>query len=164
MPTAPERPKKRIADSLTHATHILRHEDINGENRLFGGRLMEWIDDVAGIAARRHAGCSITTACVDTLVFMNPAYLNDIVALEASVTYVGKTSIEVRVDSYVEDPAEGTRILINHALLTEVCVGHDDKPIPVPYDLELVSEEERVEWENARLRIQLRKARQEGGF
>lgn len=64
---------KEVGSSLTVATRIVRHEDINGMNRLFGGRLMEWIDDCAGIAARRHAGVDITTAAIDTLEFKSAA-------------------------------------------------------------------------------------------
>ena len=58
---------KMVGSSRTIATRMLRHEDMNGSDRLFGGRLMEWIDDAAGIAARRHAGTAITTVAVDTL-------------------------------------------------------------------------------------------------
>ena len=58
---------KLVADSTCEAMRIVTHQDVNGENRLFGGRLMEWIDELAGIAARRHCGASVTTACVDTL-------------------------------------------------------------------------------------------------
>jgi len=43
--------KKSVSDSLTESIKSVRYEDINGVNRLFGGRLMEWIDETAGIAA-----------------------------------------------------------------------------------------------------------------
>ena len=58
-------------------TQIVLNEHINGAGRLFGGRLMEWIDIVAAVAARRHSGRNVTTASVDTLSFKAPAYLND---------------------------------------------------------------------------------------
>ena len=48
--------------SRTEHTQIVLKEHINGQNRLFGGRLMEWIDVVAAVAARRHAGHNVTTA------------------------------------------------------------------------------------------------------
>ena len=105
---------KPVGSSRTVATRMLRHEDMNGSDRLFGGRLMEWIDDAAGIAARRHAGIAITTVAIDTLEFRYPAFLNDIVTIEAWVTHVERTSMEVRVDSYVENTATGERRMINH--------------------------------------------------
>lgn len=155
---------KRVADSQTEVTYILQHKDINGENRLFGGRLMEWIDSTAGIAARRHAGGSITTACVDSLVFHHPAYLNDVVVVRARVTYVGNTSMEVRVDTFVENVRTGERNTINSAYLTEVLVDSWGRPQPIQYGLELETDEERAEWEAAEKRKAIRKQRAAEGF
>ena len=159
-----ERPKKKVSDSLTEMTRLLQYKDINGYDRLFGGRLMEWIDEAAGIAAGRHCGGYITTACVDTLQFKHAAYLHDLIVILAKVTYVGRTSMEVRVDSYVEDTKTGMRYLINHAYLTEVHVDTKGTPIPIEYGLELVSETERIEWEGAKKRIAARKLRQREGY
>jgi acyl-CoA hydrolase len=155
---------KTVADSLTEVTKLLQYKDINGYNRLFGGRLMEWIDEAAGIAAQRHCGGAITTASVDNLQFRHAAYLHDLVVIIAKVTYVGRTSMEVRVDSYAEDCKTGMRHLINHAYLTEVHVDSDGNPQPVEYGLELTNEVERAEWEGARKRIAFRKTRQTEGY
>lgn len=155
---------KTPQDSRTVTTHLLRHEDINGSNRLFGGRIMEWIDDAAGIAAIRHCGCEITTASVDTLEFRAPAYQNDIVSIEATVTYVGGSSLEVRVESFVEDVATSGRALINKAYLTEVCVGEDGHPKPVPYGLALSTAEEYQEWEAALFRREMHHTRHQAGI
>ena len=54
---------------------------INCYGRLFGGVLMQWIDEMAGIVARRHAGTIVPTACVDNLNFKAGAYLGDVVVL-----------------------------------------------------------------------------------
>ena len=158
------RKTRKVADSLTEVTKLLQYKDINGYDRLFGGRLMEWIDEAAGIAASRHCGGGITTACVDTLQFKHAAYLNDLVVIIARVTYVGRTSMEVRVDSYVEDVETGTRYLINHAYLTEVHVDAQGVPTPIEFGLELVNETERMEWEGAKKRITVRKTRQAEGY
>ena len=48
---------KPASASLTSHVQILMPTDLNGYGRLFGGRLMEWIDVVAGVTARRHSGC-----------------------------------------------------------------------------------------------------------
>ncbi|MCI6844029.1 MAG: acyl-CoA thioesterase [Coriobacteriaceae bacterium] len=156
--------KKTVSDSLAESIKSIRYEDINGANRLFGGRLMEWIDDAAGIAARRHCGGNVTTACVDQLTFKHPAYLNDVVVIVAMVTYVGHTSMEVRVDSYVEDVHSGARCLINVAYLTEVCVDDDGRPTSVEYGLTLETDGERRENEDAMKRIIFRKTRAAEGF
>lgn len=156
--------KKTVSASLTESIKSIRYEDINGANRLFGGRLTEWIDETAGIAARRHCGRDVTTACIDQLTFKHPAYLNDVVVIVAAVTYVGRTSMEVRVDSYVEDVHSGERCLINVAYLTEVCVDDNGKPTPVEYGLSFETEEEKRENEDAFKRIIFRKTRAAEGF
>lgn len=159
-----ERGVKPVGSSHTVATRILRHEDMNGYGRLFGGRLMEWIDDAAGIAARRHAEVNITTVAVDKLEFKSPAFLDEIVTIEAWVTHVERTSMEVRCDTYAENPGTGDRRMINHAYLTEVCIGDDGKPIPVPWGLVATNDEEHKECEAARKRAELRKLRRAEGI
>ena len=101
-----EKGYKTVEDSRSEMTKILQYKDINGANRLFGGRLMEWIDEIAGIAASRHCGGDVITAAVDQLLFKKGALLNDLVVLIAKVTYVGRTSMEVRVDTYTEEMAK----------------------------------------------------------
>ena len=155
---------KTVKQSFTEITHLIMHEDINGAGRLFGGRLMEWIDECAGICAIRHCGCNVTTACVDTLRFLKGAYLGEIVVIDARVTFVGKSSVEVRADSYVEDAATGERTLVNSAYLIEVCIDDDGKPVVAPFDIDPQSHEELIEWEGAQRRKEIRRRRAEGGF
>lgn len=155
---------KDVSDSTTEWTRIIKYEDINGENRLFGGRLMEWIDELAVTVAIRHSGNPVTTAAVDNMQFKQGAKLNDIVVLIGKITYVGKTSMEVRVDTYVEDYRTGMRHVLNRAYLTEVCIDDDDTPVLVPYGLNVKTESEKAEWEGAEKRIELRKQRRREGF
>lgn len=155
---------KTVEDSRTEITKLLHYEHINGENRLFGGRLMAWIDEAAAVAAMRHAGGYVTTCAVDDLRFKKGAYLNDILVLIARLTYVGRTSMEVRVDTFLEDRATGMRTLINHAYLMEVHVDEAGNPIPVEYGLELRTTTEKMEWDGARRRIEIRKQRSQEGF
>ena len=126
---------KTVEESRTEITKLLHYEHINGENRLFGGRLMAWIDEAAAVAAMRHAGGYVTTCAVDDLRFKKGAYLNDILVLIARLTHVGRTSMEVRVDTFLEDRATGMRTLINHAYLVEVHVDEAGNPIPIEYGL-----------------------------
>jgi len=153
-----------VSDSTTEWTRIIKYEDINGENRLFGGRLMEWIDELAVTVAIRHSGNPVTTAAVDNMQFKQGAKLNDIVVLIGKITHVGKTSMEVRVDTYVEDYRTGMRHVLNRAYLTEVCIDDDDTPVLVPYGLNVKTESEKAEWEGAEKRIELRKQRRREGF
>ena len=148
---------KTMAQSYTEQVHMVNHADLNGTARLFGGRLLSWIDMTAGFAARRHSGRNITTAAIDELRFIAPAYANDMVVLHACVTYTGRTSMEVRVCTYVEAPS-GARRLINEAFVVIVALDENDRPAPVPPLRAETEEEERIMREAA-LRQQLRKER-----
>lgn len=153
---------KHVEDSCTENTYLIMPKHINCYGRLFGGILMQWIDEVAGIVAHRHAGSIVTTACVDNLNFKAGAYLGDTVVLVGRVTYVGKTSMEVRVDTYAED-ADGTRRMINRAYEVLVALDENDKKIEVP-GLIVETEAQRAEWIGGEKRYELRKQRRKEGF
>ena len=89
---------------ITTSVQIVLPQHCNGykKPRLFGGQIMAWIDVVGAVAARRYTHSAVTTVCVDNLNFLSAAYLNDTIVQEARVTWTGRTSLEVRVDSYVE--------------------------------------------------------------
>ncbi|MEG2316193.1 MAG: hotdog domain-containing protein, partial [Clostridia bacterium] len=90
-------------------------------------------DVVAGVVARRHAGCEVLTAAVDHLAFLAPAHLNDTVTLLGRVTYVGRTSMEICVDTYVERMENmDERIHANRAYLTMVALDEEGLPTRVP--------------------------------
>ena len=157
------RPEKSINESMIEQIHLLRYEDINGENRLFGGKLVSWIDEVAGTVAKRHTGIKVTTASIDNLQFKQPAYLDDLVVIIGRVTYVGNTSMEVRVDTYLEE-LDGTRRPINRAYLTMVALDANARPCHIPYGIKIETEAQKGEYESALKRIELRKKRQAEGF
>lgn len=135
---------------------------INGSGRLFGGQLVEWIDVVAAVVARRHSGCNVTTAAIDNLQFKAGAFMNNTLVLIGRITYVGNTSMEVRVDTYVED-LSGIRKVVNRAYLVMVALDEKDNPIEVP-KLILDTEAERAEWESGKKRHALRHRRRKEGF
>ena len=154
--------ERTVGESRVETVHIVRPNHLNAAGRLFGGILMQWIDEVAGIVAMRHTRCNCTTASVDNLRFIRGAYQQDLLVIIGKVTYVGTTSMEVRVDTYIED-TEGMRRPINRAYFTMVALDENDKPCPVP-KLLLESEEEKAEWEAAKKRRDMRKKRKEEGF
>jgi len=148
--------------SRAEQTQIVLGEHNNGQGRLFGGRIMEWIDIVAAVSARRHCGCNVTTAAIDTLSFKAPAFVNDTIVLVAQVTYAGNTSMEVRVDTYVE-ALDCERSCINTAYLVLVALDDLGRPTKVP-PLMPETEEERAEAEAGQRRTLLRKQRKKECF
>ena len=129
---------------------IVMPPHVNGSGRLFGGQLMAWIDVTAAVEARRHTHRQVTTAAVDKLRFLGPAFLDETVRLDARVTWTGRTSLEVRVDSYVES-LSGSERLINHAYLVFVALDEKGNPAQVPPFIPS-TEEEKLEWAAAEKR------------
>ena len=135
---------------LTSQIQIVMPPHVNGKGRLFGGQLMAWIDVTAAVEARRHTHCQVTTVAVDKLRFLGPAHLDETVRLDACVTWTGRTSLEVRVDSYVESLL-GTERLINRAYLVFVALDDEGRPTIIPRFVPS-TEEEKLEWAEAEKR------------
>ena len=72
---------KRVSDSKAEQIQIILSEHINGYGRLFGGRLVEWIDIVAAVVARRHCQREVTTVTIDNLQFKHPVHQNSTLVL-----------------------------------------------------------------------------------
>ena len=147
---------KTVDDSRVETVHIVRPNHLNGANRLFGGILMQWIDEVAGIVAKRHAMSNVITASVDNLTFLHGAYQNEMVVIKGKITWVGSSSMEVCVDTYVET-LSGQRSRINNAHFMMVALDENDVPVRVPR-LILQTEDEKLAWahgeERRRIRLQ----------
>lgn len=153
---------KRVEDSLTEQQYLVRPAHLNAYGRLFGGELLRWIDEIAGIVAIRHAGCQVTTAAIDNLQFTAPAYEGDMIVLRGCVCYVGRSSMEIRVDTYVE-AMDGTRTMINRAYVDMVAIDKDGKCVQVPA-LALQTQAQQQEFKAAEKRKQLRTQRRHEGF
>lgn len=148
---------KTVDDSRVETVHLVRPTHLNGANRLFGGILMQWIDEVAGIVAKRHSMCNVTTASVDNLTFLKGAYNGDMVVIKGKMTWVGSSSMEVCVDTYVEN-RQGSRERINNAHFMMVALDENDQPVKVPR-LILQTEDEELAWSHGVERQRIRKMR-----
>ena len=155
--------ERTVGESRVETVHIVRPNHLNAAGRLFGGILMQWIDEVAGVVAMRHAETHrVVTAAVDNLQFKRAVYEGDILVLRGYVTYVGKTSMEVEIDTYTELP-DGMRQTVNRAFFVMVAVDENQKPVQVP-DLVISTEAEKARNEAAKMRRTMRKQRRENGF
>lgn len=151
-----------VAYSRAEQVHIIMPGDCNQSFRLFGGKLMEWVDVVAAVVARRHCACEVTTAAIDRLDFIAPAKLNDIVVLQGRMVFVGRTSMLVCVDTYVEDSECRiiSRTHVNRAYITMVALGSQKQPVAVPA-LIPETEQERADFASGKAR---REAGKRAGF
>ena len=148
---------KTVDDSRVETVHLVRPNHLNGANRLFGGILMQWIDEVAGIVAKRHSMSNVTTASVDNLTFLSGAYNGDMVVIKGKMTWVGFSSMEVCVDTYVENRL-GNRERINNAHFMMVALDENDRPVKVPR-LILQTDDEELAWSHGVERQRIRKQR-----
>jgi acyl-CoA hydrolase len=154
---------RTVSHSLTEQVHLVRPADLNGGGRLFGGTLLSLIDEVAAIVAMRHTGLkTVTTAAIDNLIFKAGAYVNDLIVLVGYITHTGRTSMEVRVDVYVER-GDGMRYPINRAYVVLVALDQDNRPTAVP-QLLLENDIQREEYRMAEKRRALRLERSRDGF
>ncbi|MDD3409693.1 MAG: acyl-CoA thioesterase [Eubacteriales bacterium] len=153
---------KTVEESRAEQVQIIMPPHVNQSFRLFGGKLMEWIDVVAAVVARRHSQREVITAAVEHLEFQAPAHLNDIVVLRGHITYVGRSSMEICVDTFVEHPEENTPpVQVNRAFLTMVAIGDDHRPTEVPR-LVLQTDEEREAFAAGERRRAAAKAMKQG--
>src|SRR5699024_7488559 len=119
--------KKPCSESLAIKTTHIFPPDTNAGGTLFGGRLMAHIDDLAAIAARKHARKPVVTASTDSVDFLAPITLGDFMLMEAFVTWTHRTSMEVFVKVIVEDMETGKRTMCSTAFLTFVALDDQGK-------------------------------------
>ena len=104
----------------------------NARGFLFGGVVASWIDIAGVAAAQRYARAPVVTVSIDRLHFITPVRMGCLVLLEAHVSYVGRTSIEVEVLVDSEDTIAGNRERAVEAYVTYVALDESGVPRPVP--------------------------------
>ena len=145
---------KTPSQSLTINTEVVLPNDTNHVGNLFGGKLMQWVDITAAIAAQRHCGRVVVTAAINHVSFDNPIKQNSVVTLEAKVSRAFSTSMEIYVDVLVENTVTGEKTKCNEAILTFVAIDQNGAPLPVP-PLTPESDIEKKRYDSALRRRQL---------
>lgn len=149
---------KPCVASLTVKNSNVFPPDTNSYGTLFGGSLMAHIDDVAAIAATRHARKNVVTASTDSVDFLYPVKEGDTICLEAFVTWTHQTSMEVFVKAVTENLVSGTRNVCATAFITMVALDENQKPTLVP-GVYPESKEEKWLHQDAPRRAEIRKER-----
>ena len=117
--------------------------DTNTMGNVLGGRVLHWIDLAAAIVAHRHCRSETVTVSMDQVSFLAPIRVGQLAVIAARMTFVGKTSMEIRVDVQSEDLLNGDRRQTSTAYLTFVAVDKKGRPAPVPRLLYKTREERR---------------------
>ncbi|GGP09711.1 acyl-CoA thioesterase [Oceanobacillus neutriphilus] len=138
-------------------THVLP-PDTNQYGTLFGGKLMAHLDDIAAIAAVKHANNPVVTASTDSVDFLAPVRVGQYISIEAFVTWSHHTSMEVFIRAITEDIRTGERTVCTTAFMTFVAIDENGKPIEVP-SVYPETEDEKMLHESAPLRANRRAER-----
>ena len=146
---------KKSKDSLIIMTELVLPNDTNTFGNLMGGRLMYWMDIAAALSAAKHCAAPVVTASVDNISFTSPIKLGNVVHIEARITRVFNTSMEVHLDVWGEDIIQQYRYKSNEAYYTFVALDPTGKSRAVPQIIP-ESEGEKKLYESALRRRQLR--------
>jgi acyl-CoA hydrolase len=141
MPLEPKAPGS--SSSTLHQYMMPAHANPGGS--IHGGVLMKMMDEAAAIAAMRHAQRPCVTIAVDSITFKSPVQIGQLVTLQAKVTYVKRTSMEVSVRVHAEDPVAGKVEHTNSAYFVFVALDDERRPTRVP-GLLLETDQERADF------------------
>lgn len=146
---------KPVRLSQCTMNEIVLPNDTNGLGNLMGGRLLHMMDVCGAISAQRHSEQVSVTASVDSVEFQSPIYMGEIVVLEGQVNRAFRTSMEVEINVWAENPRARTRRKCNRAYFTFVAVDEQGRPSAVPQSLP-ETDEERHRYDGAARRRELR--------
>lgn len=145
-----------VAESQVTLHQFMLPEHANPLGNVHGGVIVKLADEAAGICAMRHAHRPCVTVAIDSVAFHSPVHVGELLALNAFLSYVGRTSMEVWVDVHAEDPVRGVVTHTNSAVFVFVALGDDGKPAAVPR-LKLVNAVERARHKGAKERQRRRR-------
>lgn len=137
---------RTVAHSRTSISQLMQPESANIMGDIHGGWIMKLVDEAGALAAMRHAQSRVVTVALDQMSFHQPIRVGDLVTLNAEVTYVGRTSIETRVQVNSENPVTGEGSHTNTAYAVYVALDDDGRPKPVrPLIAETEAQKRRME-------------------
>ena len=154
--------EKRITDSQVTISQVMLPTDANVYGNVHGGVIMKLVDDAGAIVATRHSRSIVVTVAVDSMTFVSPIYVGNLVTLTAALSYVGRTSMEVEVLVEAEDPLTGDKTHTNTAYVVYVGLDDSGRPREVP-PLTAETEEERQRVAEGSERQQARLTRRQKG-
>jgi acyl-CoA hydrolase len=141
--TTPTVAAKLASSSAVQMAQYVMPSDANTLGTAFGGRVVQWIDLAAAVAARRHARVTCVTISIDQLSFLAPLRIGQVALLEAHVNAVFGSSMEIEVQVDAEDLDSGEKIRCCNAYLTFVALDDDGKPVKAPMLLTATEDEAR---------------------
>jgi acyl-CoA hydrolase len=134
---------KKVSESQVTLHQLMLPADANALGNVHGGVILKVADEAAAICAMRHARRPCVTVAIDSVSFLSPVHVGELLALTAALTYVGRTSMEVRVQVHAENPISGVITHTNSAYFVFVALDAQGVATGVP-GLELETDEQRA--------------------
>jgi acyl-CoA hydrolase len=134
---------KPVRESASVYTELTLPNDANSVGTLFGGKLMQYVDVAAALAAARHARHPVVTASIDEMTFLQPIEIGQLVVLRSAVNRVFRTSMEVGVKVTAEDLLTGEVRHVSSAYLTFVAVDRERQRVELPPVIPETEDEQR---------------------
>jgi acyl-CoA thioesterase YciA len=125
-PAAPADPKGEVVIRT-----MAMPSDANANGDIFGGWLMSQMDLGGAILARGTAHCRVTTVAVDGMSFLRPVNVGDVVTCYAELLSVGRTSMKIAVEAWVQRYSDSTLQHVTEGTYTYVAIDDGGKPQPV---------------------------------
>ena len=122
---------KPVSASSVILSRVMHPNDASYMGTVHGGVILRMLDEAGGMAAVRHARKPVVTAAIDSMSFLAPVYVGNLVTAKASVNSVGKTSMEVGVRVEAEDLLTGKVVHTASAYLVYVALGRRNRPLRV---------------------------------
>jgi acyl-CoA hydrolase len=123
--------RERVDASETRITKVVVPALTNLYDTLFGGTLLGWMDEVAFITATRFGRCAFVTVSLERIDFKLPIPSGTLVELVGRVETLGRTSVKVRIDVFVEEMLKGHRVKAVTGLITMVAIDEHKRPTPI---------------------------------
>jgi len=119
---------KKIEHSKVTLSLLMGQQNANRLGNVHGGVIMKLVDEAGAIAAMKHAQAPVVTVAVDSMTFVEPIHIGEVVTFQAELTYVGRTSMEARVEVLTEDPISAVQRKSNTAYLVYVALDNEGRP------------------------------------
>ena len=123
---------KNIEESQVTISQLMLPSYTNFSGKIHGGYILSLMDQIAFACASKHSGNYCVTASVDTVDFLSPIEVGELVIMKASVNYVGRTSMVIGIRVEAENIHNGTKKHCNSSYFTMVAKDKEGKSVAVP--------------------------------
>lgn len=106
--------------------------DTNANGDIFGGWLVSHMDLAAGVLAKKISRGRVTTVAINSMTFLKPVHVGDVVSFHVDLVKLGKTSMTIAVEAWTERLATGNKLRVTEGIFVFVAIDDQGQPRQVP--------------------------------